>query len=85
MFRTERTVSRMAPKPAPHFGEQMAAKISERGPLRSCSEATGIPLTTLHRRLKSRTVDFTLGELLALAEYLSTTASALVVGYEGAG
>ena len=73
------------PSPSRHFGEQVAARFTERGlTLRDVSDATGIPLTTLHRRLRSESMAFTLGELTRIATLLGTTAGRIVTEYEGA-
>jgi hypothetical protein len=69
-----------------HFGEYVAGRITTQGgTLRSVSEDTGIPLTTLHRRLRSQDMSFTLGELTRIADLLGTTAGVLVTEFESKG
>ena len=66
-----------------HFGGQVAARLKAAGyTLRDVSAATDIPLTTLHRRLRSQSMAFTLGELTRIAALLGTSASALVSAFE---
>ena len=68
-----------------HFGDQVAARIEASGlSIRAVSEATGIPLTTLHRRLRAESMSFTLGELTRIASLLGTTAGAIVTDFERA-
>jgi predicted transcriptional regulator len=49
--------------------------------LRDASHATGIPLTTLHRRVKGHSA-FTVAELGHIADLLQTTPSTLVARAE---
>ncbi len=87
LFRLEPSLSRMNQNPSPqrHFGEQVQARFTERNlTLREVTEATGIPLTTLHRKLRSESMAFTLGELTRIATLLGTTAGRIVTEYEGA-
>lgn len=65
------------------FGAQVSALIKGRGlTLREVSAAADIPLATLHRRLRSQSMRFTLGELARLAAVLGTTAGAIVTEFE---
>ena len=58
-------------------------RIQARGlTLREVAESTGIPLTTLHRRLRTESMGFKLGELSRIAELLGTTAGAIVTEFE---
>lgn len=86
MFHMGRTVFRMSKKPAntTHFGEAVAARIVAKGlSLRNVADQTGIPLTTLHRRIRSASMSFTLGELTRIAALLDTTAGTIVLEFEG--
>lgn len=68
-----------------HFGEEVAARIKAHGlTYRDVSQATGIPLTTLHRRLTAESMAFTLAELARIAHLLGTTAGAIVTEFEAA-
>lgn len=68
-----------------HFGEQVEALIAAKGlSIRGVAEATGIPLTTLHRKLRFEAMAFTVGELLRIADVLGTTAGAIVTDFEAA-
>jgi predicted transcriptional regulator len=87
MFQTGRNVSRMNEKQPPmrHFGGEVEARIAARGmTLREVSDGAGIPLATLHRKLKSPGMDFTLAQLTAIAELLGTTAGVIVSEFEAA-
>lgn len=86
MFRSEPTVVRMNQNPTQrHFGEMVAAHLTAAGmTLRDVSALADIPLATLHRRLRSQSMSFTLGELDRIARALGTTASALVGEWEAA-
>jgi predicted transcriptional regulator len=73
------------PTPSRHFGARVEALIKARGlVLDDIVEQTGIPKTTLHRRLKSPHMSFNLGELSQVAEVLGTTAGAIVTEWEAA-
>lgn len=59
------------------LGRAVARRLDTAGlTYRTASERTGIPLTTLHRRL--HTGAFTLPELLAVADLLGVTADVLI-------
>lgn len=67
------------------FGDTVAAQIERSGmSLRIAAEQAGIPWATFHRRIRSSATSFTLGELMALAEVLGTTPSAILAEYEAA-
>lgn len=62
-------------------GEVVARKLETAGiSLRDAALRAGIPLTTLHRRVRGSA--FTTDELVALAALLDTTASALIAEAE---
>lgn len=85
VFHLECNVTHMNQTPPRHFGDQVAARIQSQGlTLRAVSDATGIPLTTLHRRLKTEDMSFTVGELSRIADLLGTTAGAIVTEFEAA-
>jgi len=66
-----------------HFGAEVAARIKANGyTLREVAEGAEIPLSTLHRRLGTESMSFTLGELSRIAALLNTTAGAIVTEFE---
>lgn len=65
-----------------HLGEVVAEALNQSNiTLRQASERTSIPLTTLHRRIRSGS-GFTLAETVALAGLLDVAASELVARAE---
>ena len=68
-----------------HFGQHVSSLLADRGiSLREAAAQTDIPLSTLHRRLRSQSMTFTLGELTRVAALLDTTAGTLVSAFEDA-
>lgn len=68
-----------------HFGAEVEARIQAKGlTLRDVVDETGIPLATLHRKLKREDMSFTLAELRLIAGTLGTTAGAIVTEFEAA-
>lgn len=87
MFHTGRRVFHMnqPPPQTRHFGEEVEARIVAQGlTLREVSDGARIPLATLHRKLKSPDMDFTLAQLARIAELLGTTAGVIVSEFEAA-